>query len=94
MIDAASPDEALFADARCAGEIPLLLTDVILPTMSGRELAERFLQRRPKAKVLYMSGYTEDIIGQRGVLAPGIELLRKPITPDSLLRRVRSVLDS
>ncbi|CAN5924024.1 hypothetical protein BH11MYX4_BH11MYX4_26960 [soil metagenome] len=94
VIDARSPEEALVEDARVAGELPLLVTDVILPKMSGRELAERFLERRPDAKVLYVSGYTEDVIGQHGVLVPGIELLRKPITPELLLRRVRSVLDS
>ena len=94
VIDARSAEEALLADAGCAGAIPLLVTDVVLPTMNGRELAERFLAHRPQAKVLYMSGYTEDIIGQRGVLEPGIELLRKPIKPEALLRRVRSVLDS
>ncbi|HSO39471.1 MAG TPA: ATP-binding protein [Labilithrix sp.] len=94
VIDARSPEEALVEEARVAGELPLLVTDVILPKMSGRELAERFLERRPDAKVLYVSGYTEDVIGQHGVLVPGIELLRKPITPELLLRRVRSVLDS
>ncbi|MEQ1567927.1 MAG: ATP-binding protein [Myxococcota bacterium] len=71
----------------------LLLTDVILPRMGGKELAERWRARRPGLKVLFMSGYTPNAIVKQGVLQPGFELLQKPFTPDSLARKVRAVLD-
>ena len=65
-----------------------------MPQMSGPELAKRLRSIRPEMKVLYMSGYTEDAIVHHRVLSPGIALMQKPITPDSLLRRVREVLDA
>ena len=92
MIDAADPVEAL----RLSGEdgtIHLLLTDVVMPKMSGRQLADRVTTARPDLKVLYMSGYTEDAIVHHGVLDEGVVLLQKPLTPEALLRKVREVLD-
>ena len=94
VIDAPDPEAALAASGRARHEIDLLVTDVIMPKMSGRRLAERLVEARPSMKVLYVSGYTEDAIGHHGVLEPGIELLQKPITPDLLLRRVRELLDA
>jgi FixJ family two-component response regulator len=74
--------------------VQLLLTDVVMPRMNGRELAERLLRARPGLKVLYVSGYGESIIAQNGVIDSAIALLQKPITPQALLRKVREVLDS
>ena len=81
------------AVARAAGRpIHLLVTDVVMPDMNGRELWDRLKRLRPDLKVLYMSGYTDDVIADRGALEPGAPLVGKPFTSDVLLRHVRSVL--
>jgi PAS domain S-box-containing protein len=86
--------EALSLVDNHKGRIDLLLTDVVMPGMSGHELAEQLTSRQPEARVLYMSGYTSDIIAGRGVLAEGVQLLEKPFTSLSLTRHVRQALDS
>ncbi|MCC6750367.1 MAG: PAS domain S-box protein [Deltaproteobacteria bacterium] len=76
------------------GPVDLLLTDVVLPGLSGRHLAVWLAERRPDLRVLYMSGYTEDTIVHRGVLNGGAPFLEKPFLSDTLARRVRQVLDA
>jgi response regulator RpfG family c-di-GMP phosphodiesterase len=74
--------------------IHLLLTDVIMPGMNGRELAQRISEIRPNVKVLYMSGYTENVIGHNGTLDAGVRLLQKPFNLRDLNSKVREVLDA
>jgi PAS domain S-box-containing protein len=94
VVDAADGAMALeIADAH-EGVVHLLLTDVIMPGMNGRELAQRMLEIRPNVKVLYMSGYTENVIAPNGTLDAGVSLLQKPFNLRDLKDRVREVLDS
>src|SRR5881398_3287001 len=94
VLDAADGPSAIELSARHAGEIDVLVTDVVMPGMSGRELAERLAPTRPAMKVLYTSGYTDDAMVRQGVLNAGVAFLQKPFVPDSLARKVREVLDS
>jgi PAS domain S-box-containing protein len=94
VLEAANAAEALNMAHGQDGPIHLLLTDVVLPHMGGRELAESLAMFYPNAKVLFMSGHTEDAIIRHGVLTRGIPFLHKPFTPDTLARKVREVLDS
>jgi PAS domain S-box-containing protein len=84
--------QALSAAAAHRGSIALLLTDVVMPGMNGRELAERLAAARPGIGVLYMSGYSADMLDERGGLEAGSALLEKPFTPDGLLRKVAEAL--
>jgi len=94
VLEAADGPAALaLVDGDAGGRhIELLLTDVIMPGMSGRELADQLKSRRPEVRVLFMSGYTDDAVVRHGMLEPGLAYLEKPFRPQSLLRKVRSVL--
>jgi two-component system cell cycle sensor histidine kinase/response regulator CckA len=92
VLDAISPSEALrLADVH-PGPIHLLLTDVVMPQMNGRQVADHLLAARPGLKVLFMSGYTDAAIVEHGVLETGTHFLQKPFTPDGLSRKVREAL--
>ncbi len=71
----------------------VVLTDVVMPEMDGRELADRLRKTRPELNVLFCSGYTEDIIARRGVLDSGIHFLGKPYTPSDVAQKLRDILD-
>jgi CheY-like chemotaxis protein len=94
VIEAENPAHAEELSAKHSSEIQLLLTDVVMPGMSGRELARRITARSPKLRVLYMSGYTDNVIATGGVLEPGVSFLQKPFTPRALTVKVREVLDT
>jgi PAS domain S-box-containing protein len=94
VIDARNADEALLLCERFSGHIHLLATDLVMPKMSGRELAEKLAPVRPDMRVLFMSGYTDDVVVRDGSLELGVAFLQKPITPETLTRKVREVLDS
>jgi PAS domain S-box-containing protein len=85
--------DALLVAGERAGGIDLLVTDVVMPEMSGRELAETLRDRRPELKVLYISGYTDDEVLQRGVSGRDMAFVRKPFAAEELVRRVRGLLD-
>ncbi len=93
VLVASSAHEALRAEQACLEPIALLITDVVMPGPSGRELAQEFVRRRPRARVLYVSGYANDAFVNRGLLQPGTWFLQKPFSPEGLAGRVREILD-
>jgi CheY-like chemotaxis protein len=94
VLEAAHGAAALEVLDRHAGPVDLVLTDVVMPQMSGRAFAQELERRRPGVRVLFMSGYTDDEILRRGVLAPGVGFLEKPFTAERLLGAVRDGLQS
>jgi CheY-like chemotaxis protein len=94
VLEAKNGQEALQLIAHYTGPIHLLLTDVIMPGLSGKALAEELSRTRPELKILFMSGYTDEAIAHHGVLAPGGAFLQKPFSSVILARKMRSVLDN
>jgi len=94
VLVATSGDEAIAICKQHPAPIPLLLTDVVMPGMSGRELADHLKFLYPAMKLLYMSGYTEDSMLRQDILGPGAAFLGKPFTPQAIARKVREVLDT
>jgi PAS domain S-box-containing protein len=92
VVEAGNGAEALIAAAAHADEIRLLVTDVIMPGMNGRELAERLILERPSLKTIFMSGYLADVIAHSGVLDGDVAFIQKPVTPETLAAKVRDVL--
>jgi len=93
LLWAANGPDALEIADRHSGHIDMLMTDVVMPRMNGRELSEHFIRRFPDSKVLFTSGYTENVIAHHGVLDAGVKFIGKPYTPQSLAMRVREVLE-
>ncbi len=94
VLAAADGPEALRVAALHQGTIHILVTDVVMPGMSGREVGRRLTAERPDMRVLYLSGHADDSIVSHGVLEPGLAFLQKPFTPENLARRVRELLDA
>lgn len=92
VLAADTPDAAVTIAAEHPDSIDLLITDVVMPGMNGRDLAEKLTQDFTSMKVLYMSGYTADVIAHRGILEKGMQFMSKPVSRDKLARKVRAVL--
>jgi two-component system cell cycle sensor histidine kinase/response regulator CckA len=93
VMAAATPGEAIRLAREHAGEIHLLMTDVVMPEMNGRDLAKNLLSLYPNLKRLFMSGYTADVIAHHGVLDEGVQFIQKPFSVQALAAKVRDVLD-
>jgi CheY-like chemotaxis protein len=94
VVAAKSTKEAEQVSEKHTGDIHLVLTDIIMPGTSGRELARRIAARRPQTRILFMSGYTDNVLAEGGVLEAGLSFLQKPFTPGALVQKVREVLDN
>jgi CheY-like chemotaxis protein len=93
VLEGASGPASLAIGKNYQGSIQLLMTDVVMPGMNGRELANQLLSRHPQMRILYMSGYADDAIVHHGVLDAGTNFIQKPFSPDALARKVRLILD-
>ena len=94
VLEACHGEEALALGEGHPGSIDLVLTDIVMPQMGGREFADSFSHKHPKAKILYMSGYTDHMAEERGLLQEGMNFLQKPFTPRDLTIRVRELLNA
>jgi CheY-like chemotaxis protein len=94
VLEAENAAGALRLAAQPGAHLDLLLTDVVMPGLSGSALARRLLEERPGLRVLYMSGYSDEAIGRQGALEPGTYFIQKPFASEVLLRSVREALDA
>ena len=93
VLTAATPGLAIQIAEQYSSPIDLLITDVVMPEMNGRELASRLVQLYPQMKQLFMSGYTADVIGDQGVLEEGIDFIQKPFSLTALAQKVQTTLN-
>jgi DNA-binding response OmpR family regulator len=94
VLPCGGPDEALRTFGEYQNRVQLLVTDVVMPRMNGKDLAARITAREPSVAVLFTSGYGENIIAKQGIIDDGIHFIGKPYRPEDLARRVRSLLDA
>ncbi len=94
VLASARGEEAIALSRKYKSPIHLMVTDIVMPGISGKKLAQEIIQKRPRLKVLYISGYTDEIISQQGLLDKNIEFLQKPFLPEKLLTTLRNILDS
>jgi CheY-like chemotaxis protein len=94
VLESFAVEDAIETGKNAQRKIDLLLTDIVMPRLDGRELANQMVSLRPNLRVLYMSGYTDDVIVHRGILKQMTMLVQKPFTKSTLLRKVRETLDS
>jgi two-component system cell cycle sensor histidine kinase/response regulator CckA len=93
-LEATSGADAFRIAGKHAGPVHLLITDVVMPEMSGRQVAEEMASLHPEARVLFVSGYTDDAVVRHGILQEGVHFLPKPFSPIGLARKIREVLDA
>ena len=93
VLEACDGTEALRISEQTSGDIHLLLTDVVMPGISGRVLADQLKPKRPEMKIVFMSGYTGQRVGEKDILEPGSLFLQKPFTRENLARKIREALD-
>jgi len=93
VLEAEDGEKALGIFRSRRSDIDMIIADVVLPGAGGRDIVEGMLSDRPGVSALFMSGYPREIIDNHGVLTPGLAFLQKPFTPETLLRKVREVLD-
>jgi two-component system, cell cycle sensor histidine kinase and response regulator CckA len=93
VIEADGGEQALQLTESRGEPIHLLLTDVVMPGLNGPEIASQLLERFPNLKVVYMSGFTDDMVFRHGVISEGVNFLQKPFTPASLTQKIREILD-
>ncbi len=94
VLEVPNGDEAIERSTSHRDAIHIMVTEVVMPGISGLDLARQLAGSRPKMRVLYLSGYTDELVERQGVLKPGAAFLQKPFTPDALLRKVRELLDT
>ena len=94
VLGASSPEEAVRLARAHTGQVHLLLTDVVMPEMNGRDLAKQLMSDCANMKCLFMSGYTSDVIAKHGVLEEGVDFIQKPFSVTALVSAVRRVLDA
>src|SRR5690606_28113466 len=94
ILEASHGEEAIRIAANHREKIHLLVTDVVMPGMGGRVLAERLLSHHPEMKVLYLSGYTDDAVVRHGILHEEVNFMQKPFSPSALAHQVRKVLEN
>ncbi|MCB2183614.1 MAG: response regulator [Desulfobulbaceae bacterium] len=93
VLEACDGTEAMEVCESFAGKIDVLITDVIMPGLNGRDLADKLIAARPETKIIFMSGYTDEFIARHGILEPGVIFLQKPVMPSLLADKLREVLD-